>query len=57
MTTTEHRISTSVLVIGTGGGGLRATLESALEREELPPIPDGIASLMHEVSAAGKLVE
>jgi succinate dehydrogenase / fumarate reductase flavoprotein subunit len=28
-----------------------------VEREELPPIPEEIASLMREVSAAGKLVE
>ncbi|WP_439677365.1 L-aspartate oxidase [Embleya sp. MST-111070] len=28
-----------------------------LEREELPPVPADIASLMREVSAAGKLVE
>ena len=26
-------------------------------REEIPPIPDEIAALMREVSAAGKLVE
>jgi succinate dehydrogenase / fumarate reductase, flavoprotein subunit len=28
-----------------------------LAREEIPAIPDGIAALMHEVSAAGKLIE
>jgi len=29
MTTTEHQVSTSVLVIGTGGSGLRASIELA----------------------------
>jgi hypothetical protein len=43
VTMTDHRIATSVLVIGTGG--------------ELPPIPQEIASLMREVSTAGKLAE
>jgi hypothetical protein len=28
-----------------------------VEREELPPIPEEIASLMREVSTVGKLVE
>jgi succinate dehydrogenase / fumarate reductase flavoprotein subunit len=28
-----------------------------IEREAIPPIPDEIAALMHDVSAAGKLVE
>ena len=28
-----------------------------LAREEIPAIPEGIAALMHEVSAAGKLIE
>jgi succinate dehydrogenase / fumarate reductase flavoprotein subunit len=28
-----------------------------IEREAIPPIPDEIAALMHEVSTAGKLVE
>jgi len=28
-----------------------------LAREPIPPIPDEIAALMHDVSSAGKLVE
>jgi succinate dehydrogenase / fumarate reductase flavoprotein subunit len=28
-----------------------------IEREEIPPVPDEIASLMRDVSTAGKLVE
>jgi hypothetical protein len=28
-----------------------------VERKAIPPVPDDIAALMHEVSAAGTLVE
>ncbi|MFI0240345.1 hypothetical protein [Streptomyces sp. NPDC016845] len=63
----EQRLSTMVLVIRTGGAGLRAAIEPAeagvdvlavgITHEPLPPVPDAIASLMEDVSTDGKLAE
>jgi hypothetical protein len=45
VTAREQRLVTGVLGIGT------------VEREAIPPIPDDIAALMHDVPSEGKLVE
>jgi len=41
MTTTERQISTSVLVIGTGGSGLRAAIELAVRPAMGTPVTLG----------------
>jgi hypothetical protein len=45
VTATEQRLATGVLVIG------------RIEREAIPPIPDDIAAVMHDLSSDGQLVE
>ena len=62
MGTAEQRISTAVLVIGTGGSGLRAAIELAERRIDLlavgkRPRADAHTSLAAGGITDGKLVE
>ncbi|NUT96220.1 MAG: FAD-binding protein [Saccharothrix sp.] len=53
MSTTEHRIATSVLVIGTGGGGLRAAIELAERGVDVLAVGKRAKSDAHTTLAAG----
>ncbi|WP_439381098.1 L-aspartate oxidase [Amycolatopsis lexingtonensis] len=50
---TEHRIATSVLVIGTGGGGLRAAIELAERGVDVLAVGKRAKSDAHTTLAAG----
>ncbi len=53
MSVTEHRIATSVLVIGTGGGGLRAAIELAERGVDVLAVGKRAKSDAHTTLAAG----
>lgn len=50
---TERRIATSVLVIGTGGGGLRAAIEPAEQGVDVLAVGKRAKSDAHTTLAAG----
>ncbi|MFI6815587.1 L-aspartate oxidase [Nonomuraea sp. NPDC050328] len=50
---TEHRIATSVLVIGTGGAGLRAAIELAERRVDVLAVGKRLKADAHTALAAG----
>jgi succinate dehydrogenase / fumarate reductase flavoprotein subunit len=50
---TEHQIATSVLVIGTGGGGLRAAIEPAERGVDVLAVGKRAKSDAHTTLAAG----